>query len=926
MHFNDSTSQRQFELQQLSYRTIIVFIVIFTCIFLGEICAQEQRANSNIDVVLLIDNSGSMDWPGHDPEGNRFEGARIFIDELEDGDNIALVDFSSSSELIMPLTKITEARKSIMKGAVSTVRSDRQLTDINSALELALQELSSNRANTAHIPAVILLTDGEIDVIDGTPEQKQRAAKESASTLFSQILPKYIQSYIPIYTIALRSGMDTTVLEKLSERSKTKEQANERHYFSVQAGTDLVDISSLIHSQLKKRHRVAQKYHFSGEPIQHKIETTPLTKKVDVEVLLDHKKDMKIAMVSPDGKAVKPYSQGDKYNLYKVDNPEAGRWNISIEGRGENEIILATYVDDEIKIDLPFKSRFRLDEPIQIFANVMYKNNIVEGDVVEVEFSGRKYPFRIKELLLTIIPPDERKEGPFPLQREGGSYTYFYKADMVGDYTFDFTLRGDVRNRDVSLLAQKKVFVFQAMEPPTLLFKPLKPNYSLGDTLMLQLSVIKNAKLMQNSSILVEVNSPQGVETLSVPRKGLKLYSLQYTQTDKEGEYTFTVMKKEGYEVAGFQQSTFIRPPSAFPWKLLVPIAVVVLAIVGLLVVGAKNRWYPLNKRATEDVLRQEVKEPAPETQGAEEDISPEELEEPVPEVQEEGEEQLEEEIEELPDIAEEAEDISPEEVEEPASEEIPTPLPVSSKGAAYPIPDEILIWDKYAIVEYILISELTRDGGEYSFNFECLNKGNVFLNDTPLTKGSTVIEHDDIVKLGEFSFRVDLSGKTETSAIVSYSEDVKLEIYDEGDLIRWFVFPAIPPLPQIGDSIPMIFAQGNLLHIGRDLMIGALEPNDIILYHPSVASRQVAVRKGETQAHERQTLLRGAKQSSSRARDFDCFIRALENETVLNNSVLARGREEKLSDGDVVKIGFFTFRVILDDDEPRLEIIKYQG
>ena len=897
----------------------LVFIMIF--ISLCGIGVQAQRTNSigeservtaasndvsqNVDVVLLIDNSGSMDLLGHDPEGNRFEGTKIFIDKSEDGDNIALVDFSSSSELILPLTKITEARKSIMKSVVSTVRSDRKLTDINSALEIALQELSSNRANPAHTPAVILLTDGEIDVVLGTPEEKQRAAKESEAILFSKTLPKYIQSYIPIYTVALRNGIDTTALEKLAEQSKTKEQANERHSFSVRPGTDLIDIFSLIQSQLKQKPRVAQKYHFTGEPIHHTVETTLFTNKVGVEVLLDHKKDMQVAMTSPNGEVVKPYSQGDKYELYNVDNPEAGQWNISVEGKGENEIILATYVDDQLKIDLPFKSRFRLGEPIQIFANIMNKNNIVKGDIVEVEFSGRKYTFRIKELLLTILSPGGRKKGPFPLQREGGSYTYFYEADMVGDYTFDFTLRGNVRNRDISLLAQKKGLVFQAIEPPTLLFKPLKPNSSLGDMLTLKLSVIKNAKLMQNSSILVEVNSPRGTETLSVPRKGLNLYSLQYTQTDQEGEYTFTVMKTEGYEVAGFQQSTFIRPPSAFPWKLLVPIlAVSVLAIVGLLALGTKNRWYPWSKRAAEDILPEEVQEAGKEQLTVEHpDFIGEEIEEPAPDAVASPAKQTAE------------EDMSPEEVKEPAPEEIPTPLPVSSEGAAYPMPDEIFVWDKYAIVEHIRISERIQKDGEYSYYFECLNRRNVILNDTPLTKENIVIKHDDIVKIpptplykrgaGGISFRVGLSGNAATDAVVSYSEGVKLEISDEGDLIRWFVLPTMPPPPQIGASIGMLFAQGNLLHIGRDLMLGAFEPNDIILYHPSVALRQVAIRKDDTPNY---------------------FMRALENETILNDSVLAHGREGELSDGDVIKTGVFTFRVKLDEDEPRLEIIEYRG
>jgi len=129
-----------------------IFIVILISILLGAVCAQAQVLNSigerergtrNMDAVLLIDNSGSMDWPGHDPEKKRFEAARIFIDKSEEGDQIALIDFSGDSKLILPLTKATPAQKSMMKNIVSTMRTNRRLTDIDSALSLALQELTS---------------------------------------------------------------------------------------------------------------------------------------------------------------------------------------------------------------------------------------------------------------------------------------------------------------------------------------------------------------------------------------------------------------------------------------------------------------------------------------------------------------------------------------------------------------------------------------------------------------------------------------------------------------------------------------------------------------------------------------------------------------------------------------------------------------
>ncbi|MFQ6114845.1 MAG: hypothetical protein ACE5NG_12320 [bacterium] len=94
----------------------VFFMICFLFQWGGVAVAQESPSvelgeAKKMDAVLAIDNSGSMDWQGHDPKGSRFEGAKIFIDKSEEGDNIALVDFSGSSLLLLPLTKVTRERK-----------------------------------------------------------------------------------------------------------------------------------------------------------------------------------------------------------------------------------------------------------------------------------------------------------------------------------------------------------------------------------------------------------------------------------------------------------------------------------------------------------------------------------------------------------------------------------------------------------------------------------------------------------------------------------------------------------------------------------------------------------------------------------------------------------------------------------------------
>ncbi len=113
------------------------------------------------------------------------------------------------------------------------------------------------------------------------------------------------------------------------------------------------------------------------------------------------------------------------------------------------------------------------------------------------------------------------------------------------------------------------------------------------------------------------------------------------------------------------------------------------------------------------------------------------------------------------------------EEVKKPTREETPMPLPAFSEKATRPIPDEILVWDKYSIVEYIHLSERIQEDGKESYDFECFNRQNVILNDNPITDESIIINHGDVVRLGNFSFGINLPVDTPVSAIVSHSEDL---------------------------------------------------------------------------------------------------------------------------------------------------------
>ncbi|RLC67461.1 MAG: hypothetical protein DRI52_10845, partial [Chloroflexi bacterium] len=155
-------------------------------ILVGAISYFASGEERNLALCLLIDNAGSMDCAGHDPKGLRWEAAKLVIDKTRKGDYICLVDFSDRPFILQPLIRVdgSSAQKRRIKERSGVILSNRKLTDIDSALKVALDQLKA--APSKITKAVILLTDGEVDVVEGTPQEKKVAAEMSKSVILSK--------------------------------------------------------------------------------------------------------------------------------------------------------------------------------------------------------------------------------------------------------------------------------------------------------------------------------------------------------------------------------------------------------------------------------------------------------------------------------------------------------------------------------------------------------------------------------------------------------------------------------------------------------------------------------------------------------------------------------------------------------------------
>ena len=114
-----------------------------------------------LDVVFLLDQSLSMQ--AQDIQPSRLDGARNLILQMLkslQGDDVALVGFAGSAQVLCPLTQDVEAFELMLDG-VAPAPHDAQGTDMGKALSEALVAFGDGEGQNRGRRMLVLLSDGE---------------------------------------------------------------------------------------------------------------------------------------------------------------------------------------------------------------------------------------------------------------------------------------------------------------------------------------------------------------------------------------------------------------------------------------------------------------------------------------------------------------------------------------------------------------------------------------------------------------------------------------------------------------------------------------------------------------------------------------------------------------------------------------------
>ena len=180
--------------------------------------AQPGQAAQAVDVVFVLDNSGSMKT--NDPSFLTREAVSNFADALAqnkelDG-RVAVVLFDSKVVLAQPLTPIGEAAaRSELNFALSALDFSGQRTHTPAGIERAIYELrEKGRGNSRR--AIILISDGKIDTGDSQNDL------EVARWLQEDLAGESESNGIRIFGVAFTESADYQLMQSLARRTHAR--------------------------------------------------------------------------------------------------------------------------------------------------------------------------------------------------------------------------------------------------------------------------------------------------------------------------------------------------------------------------------------------------------------------------------------------------------------------------------------------------------------------------------------------------------------------------------------------------------------------------------------------------------------------------------------------------------------------------------
>lgn len=330
-----------------------------------RILSPGSMAQQNTIVALVIDCTGSM--LDSDPANLRKQAAKVYIQLAQTGDRIAVIGFTTTSEVFAALRTIrTQADRDALQQAVDRIYSSGS-TDLGTGLQAGYDALSSDTSTNPR-RAAVFLTDGYQDCGSGCDYRDQHLL--------------YRNRGWRVYTVGLGTGQDVDLLRRIAAETGAR-------YYDSPASTNLQaiyrDLSGQITGQTSLLHDLFDLIQGASRVVTQSIPRLPdLTvsilwegaaagkpvtiKQADGQLKILQASDLKLTLIDPSGRQLDPndasieHRKGSTFELYRLRDPQPGIWTYRIEAITASSAVPVALDASSLDVTAPI-GRIRNDKP-----------------------------------------------------------------------------------------------------------------------------------------------------------------------------------------------------------------------------------------------------------------------------------------------------------------------------------------------------------------------------------------------------------------------------------------------------------------------------------------------------------------------------------------------------------------------------------
>ena len=406
---------------------ITVIIMLLTCLSTAvsaEELTEEDSGQMNLDVVFVLDSSGSMNES--DPNRVAVDAFSLFTDLCDESCSLGYTVYSEKIKESEEITPLDKKHLASLRDKITSLNTNPYGdTDIALGLTKAMSLHQANKDTRENRKkAIILLSDGNTHLIGGS-----RTVAESQKEL-DTTLQKLNESNIPVYAIGL--NYDGTLDKKETQKiaSKTQGKAYETKS-SEELPAIIADIFGDICEITGTRRPIVdgnveinikdKSVFYVNIVIRSRFTVNELN-----PVLLNPRRE-KVALTDND--KVKMTST-DSYVLIKLIYPQDGRWKLQLENATDENCVVTQIDFYSIYLTQNIPQTAVSGQAVRLSASLNEKSGIVSDidllDTIKMTATVRCSDKEDQQVEL-VRQPDNTFAGEF-VPESTGTYLIFSTA------------------------------------------------------------------------------------------------------------------------------------------------------------------------------------------------------------------------------------------------------------------------------------------------------------------------------------------------------------------------------------------------------------------------------------------------------------------------------------------------------------------